>query len=318
MDHLPLPRNPVFNHPEVPLLCSIDFEYPFKRVLFADYPEFCGYDKTNFLENGIEVDDAEVMPDHVAFLQGWLYFGLLCEFSRRVVQPSEFVCRNDKGLYRISTAGLETLIRQFEDDKSTEEASTGTVHTIALQLMFSQCNEYAEMLNSWHRDHGHVMPTLGLISFSIVALATTLELAVMNSPRVQSQLSWLPWCNGEFLRSALRNNGTCPYLIRMLEKELGPAEVYYASMLPSPRGNHTKCGERQCLENVQSEELYITSHLREGCDCDEVHVDEGALRAILQAGGIPILETSMNVNGGVTLEPVDSKQRRVYVAVSRK
>lgn len=162
------------------------------------------------------------------------------------------------------------------------------------------------------------MPTLGLISFSIVALAATLELAVMHSPHVQSQFSWLPWCNGEFVRSALRSKGTCPYLVRMLERELGPPEVYYASMLPSPRGNHTKCDELHCLENVRSEELYITSHLREGCDCDEVHVDEARLRAILQAGGIPILVTSMNVDGALTLEPVDSKKRRIYVDVSRK
>lgn len=110
MDHLPLPRDPVFTHSEVPLLCSIDFEYPFKRVLFSDYPKFCGYENNKFLENGIEVDNVEVIPDHVGFLQGWLYFGLLCEFSRRAVRPSEFLRRNDQGLYRVSTAGLETLI----------------------------------------------------------------------------------------------------------------------------------------------------------------------------------------------------------------
>lgn len=309
MDHLPLPRDPVSTHPEVPLLCSVDFEYPFKRILFSDYPEFCGYEINEFLEKGIEVDNVDAIPGHVAFLQGWLYFGLLCEFTRRVVRPSEFLSRNDQGLCRVSTAGLETLIRQFEVDKSTEEESTSAAHIGALHVMFSHCNEYAEMLGVWHRDHGQIMPTLGLISFSIVALAAALELAVQHSNRVKSQYSWLPWYNGEFVRSTLRSKGTCPYLVRMLEKELGPLEAYYASLLPGPRGDHINCNELCCLENVRSEELYITSHLREGCDCDNIHVDEAPLCAILQAGAIPILETSMNVDGVVTLEPVDSKKR---------
>lgn len=72
MDHLPYPQD----SPLPPVSIPYHSKFSFDGGSFADYPSRCGFDQSNFATG-----DFRSIPwdDHTAFLQAWLFFGLLHE-----------------------------------------------------------------------------------------------------------------------------------------------------------------------------------------------------------------------------------------------
>ena len=80
MDHLPLP-NGCASHSSVPFLVFRGHRRRFGTHPFTEFPALNGYDKANLLYEGDYTDGSRVSDyDAAAFVQEWLWFGLLSEF----------------------------------------------------------------------------------------------------------------------------------------------------------------------------------------------------------------------------------------------
>ena len=318
MDHILAPRNPLYSHPDVPLLCEASFEYPLGSVSFSEYPRRHGYEFDGSLEREVTLHTADEASTHTCLVQRWLSFGLLSEFARRVIRPESFMRVDEEDQGSICTLGLASWLHEWEVDFLNLDASIRLRHYDTLQLIFSHCNEHISMLETWYRDHGDLFPLLGIVSLSISCLATALEISMLRTVNDFPDRVMTSWNYSEYVRRRLKQGGACPQLIRMLEHKLDPPEVYYASLLPWAAQSHVGCDESRCVSNDIDEGTYITQHTKKSCDCSSVAVDYDHLNVLLRAGAIPILETGIGEDGQITLCPVASKERRVYVAISRE
>lgn len=72
MDHLPYPQDATLPPVSIPYYSKFEFD----DGSFTDFPARCGFDKSNFVYG-----DFGSIPwdDHTAFLQAWLFFGLIHE-----------------------------------------------------------------------------------------------------------------------------------------------------------------------------------------------------------------------------------------------
>src|SRR5438034_8996554 len=123
MDHLILPAEPAYVPIKVPCLCTEMYD----RKGFSSYPERCGFTRACLREGHF----TEHSPAKTAaFLQSWLYFGLLAEFLGAEVQfdlndflandsPSdtkeEGLAKQENSQKFISTAKLPALILSWTD-----------------------------------------------------------------------------------------------------------------------------------------------------------------------------------------------------------
>lgn len=268
------------------------------------------------LEDRLGLKTPEEVSAHIRFVQCWLYFGVSSEFSRRVVEP-EFRRKDEESQNLINTLGLGRFIHKAMNDTMSESASVRLQHYTTFQVIVTRCNEHMALLDEWQRGYGSNFPLVGIVALSISCLATALELSLHSQLMdLRHDRIMTSWHHGEYARSRFKDKGMCPRVIRMLETELDPPEVYYASMLSWPEDRHKCCDESRCVCYDIDEETYITQHTRASCRCAPVVADETRLDEVLHAGGIPTLETSQGMDGTAIVSVVESRKREMYVAIS--
>ena len=321
MEYLPLPVLARRQHPQIPLLCSEQFEYPFGSVAFDQYPRLHGldfelYDQTLYIDPLLPTEqDVERL---LATLQEWLFFGLLSEFAQRRIRAVDFTSA-EAGQRFLDGTNVNVLIAEKHAVFKQRDLEANQEHYQKLDGIFTQCRDMIEITDLWCRDHEHRYPSAAVMVLTITCLATTLEMSIYRSCSHLRILGTVTYCYpSHFLRNRLIKEGWCPRLAKSLESALSPVEVYYASMLDRPVENHNKCTREDCVAHDLDPTTYRTQHLKDNCECEEICIDEDKLTAILLDGGIPIVETWKNSKGHITVQPVDSGQRRVYVAISRK
>ena len=116
MDHLPRVSNPLHAPTQVPCLLTELYSYKYDFKGFESFPLRCGWSEKELLDGTHEREAADV----AAFLQSWLYFGLLGEVFKINNQPllpaieSLLVSNDPQGGSRlISTANLVNVIRRW-------------------------------------------------------------------------------------------------------------------------------------------------------------------------------------------------------------
>ncbi|KAI2467335.1 hypothetical protein F4781DRAFT_313385 [Annulohypoxylon bovei var. microspora] len=322
MDYMPCPSNPRYPHPDVPLLCKLDFKYPFKSVPHEQFPSHRGFElgpMPSLLGLDKILEDRTKIPGLFAMLQEWLLFGMLSEYLQQSLRAKDFAKVSRKSAPVVTMGNLAKLLEKYQKvakKKQTREERSN--HFSRMYDIFTSCIYVIEVVDIWARDHGD--KSHAAFSLSVTCLGLVLELATHRLCNdIESNRPLRQWAQMHFTVRRLNQDGWCPYLIRALRLYLSPLEMYYASLMPpSPieGAHHDNCTNDECVALDVDSETYKPRHLYKDCKCEVISIDTAEVQDILRRGGIPIIETWMDSEGKIQLQAVDSTKRRIYVAIS--
>lgn len=81
--------------------------------------------------------------------------------------------------------------------------------------------------------------------------------------------------------------------------------------------DHSRCSEVCCINFIVNKATYETKHVQANCSCgDFLGVDRQQLIKMIHAGQIPLISSSMNSNGEISITLVPGSLRSRYTAIS--
>ncbi|KAF2453999.1 hypothetical protein BDY21DRAFT_354774 [Lineolata rhizophorae] len=307
MDHL------VFGEHDVPIIVPYllleDFAYDNED--FHAYPERCGWDfdvwlKHDAMRQGIDINawlrdgpkKAEELP---AFLQSWLFFGLLSACLKTSVDTNDFVRLDESsGSKVITTANLDSYLRRYQPQFvgcPTEEKS---------ELL----SEFLEIMNTAGKILGLVQLTIDWgdppfvdalreVHFSCCLIARSLTPVVGVTLGGSVAHSNVGMGRMPLIVQRMQRDGWCPHTVARLTEGLYHDAQAYAYSLGTLRArqDHSKCKTSYCIAN-QAGEDFVPKHLEPDCDCEHVEAPIDAIVQTLQDGFVPVLSAEISEEDG--------------------
>ena len=321
MDHIPQPSSVGSDQApiEVPCLCTEEYD----GYSFLEFPERRGISLSDLL-----LCDIEVQASHmVIFVQAWLFFGLLSAVLERVVTIEEYTQIDSSGNLLIDTSCLlhdlgawvvhlkhqPPSSRQDIERRISEYMHMAFRVLAALEKMTEVEEEpglyYLREKSDRAEDFQGILPPTVDISIKLLLDAIT------SAPRIPNLILLdLPnqWSSNRFLRNKLRDAGYCPHIIAQMKLPL----LCYASLI-KPKGrvvDHKKsCTVQRCVANNVSG-VWLPDHVERGCGCAMVSFDMNEVVRILQGGGIPLVGSSFDSAGHLTV--IEGHRSKPYTAIS--
>lgn len=239
------------------------------------------------------------LSEQVAFLQAWLFFGMLeqvsliCGVDARL--EDEFVLQQCE----VTTAPLDRLLQRWLDAKLNPEQAVQIVRVI--QHVLSMQTRYEDPRKRESQELTYAQYKV-LLSIRVATRTVLLALAMsgvcepgtirsLMDPQIQQ--SFPAWWDGlkEFARDELLRAGWCQSECKLLERMDGCYE-FFSTSLTRPRMDHDQCDDFRCLADQVNEGTYKTIHVKPECGCAQIVVVQEELRAILQRGEIPRIAIS--------------------------
>ncbi|KAL9118922.1 MAG: hypothetical protein Q9187_004523 [Circinaria calcarea] len=329
MDHLPKIEASAFPPLEVPCLCETN---DYDRGGFLDFPQRNGW-KIDKLRGLVRSDEEHKSPEKItAFVQAWLFFGMLHEvfrISEVEIEFKDFV--RDSGNHRIvTTSRLRQYLNNWANRERGQDLTSRREKQAHVAAILIRVDSFLMHF------HDSVLPekwkvTLPMeVLLSILIMAETLKNAAMLIWRFPlRQLLSSPLISvGLFrrqnpLKHYFNRAGWCLNEVAMLEDLVDTTGLYIASLLKRPSLSneqlHSGCTSQDCNAYQVDYQTYKTKHTRECLDlssCPFVFVDDQKVSSILENGDkIPVISlTSCNIEDGrLMLEVVESS---AYTAFS--
>lgn len=317
MDHLPLPHSPTYPPFEVPFL-----GFGYLGGPFLDYDVREGISHTDLFTR----TSLSKPGDHVsAFLQSWLFFGLMMSVFDVEFPTDNFVhSPPDSNRPLLTTAYLPSLTLHWiqrvralggTDDALSEKADWHA-HTLAClektHSVLVRLQVYAPKL----------LPEEVFVSLlalgEYLATATVVAFEGWKSPA----LHWAPTLAADdILSKRLRAQGCCSSQIGLIWGKGSVAALYFASNLNIKLDKeHERCNMRKCEARQINEQSYFTRHAEEGCrggTCQHMQSDQGEMLSILRRDdSIPLILYTRSETNQSNIQIVDSRDVDFYVAIS--
>ncbi|KAL0563941.1 hypothetical protein V5O48_018117 [Marasmius crinis-equi] len=230
------------------------------------------------------------LSEQVAFLQTWLFFGVLAEMNTITGVPiPDFRAGGTPEV--LSTAALDVLLRQWlsaletldNDDHEQKRSRMLEIvqHAMSLQTCIS----------------------VVLLSIRILFRAILLALALSSQLLSDLQLLMHPalaqsfpanWDElKDYATDEMLAAGWCTSECKLLEQYDGTYN-FFAARLSSGRWrmDHSGCHDALCAADYVNEETYTTVHVQEGCNCEWARVNQEELCAVLDRGQVPRIVVS--------------------------
>ncbi|KAF9255399.1 hypothetical protein L218DRAFT_352037 [Marasmius fiardii PR-910] len=252
-----------------------------------------------------------VASEKAAFLQAWLFFGVLTEVSGlcglEIDLATEFILEDGS----LSTQSLNGLPgRWFEAAVTKGRAGDKTVMehilTVARHSHLMLCEERDKdgetTLFKYSYDECRVLLSLDILVRTIglhlllhtyMPSFTTSEEEGWGRCRILKSLDWpagsMHLIEGmdqlsDLARDELEAQGWCESELDLLPHE----ELVFASLLFRPRiRDHSSCGDVVCSAYQTDEATYQTRHVNDGCSCNFVELDPDNLIDILSRDKVP-------------------------------
>ena len=325
MDHLEISAS--HHHILVPCLCSLK---PSCQPFLFDYPESNGWFIGPGPSAGIKrLDGTIATPRQVAaFLQEWLFFGLLNDALKVAgvqVELTDFV-REDATTEAVITT---RHLRRYLDHAALHERGADIDRCIEGQSDLAKLLKAVQKFFVTHVDSVFSTVRLDLgIHLSILVLAETLRNAGMYIWKLP-ETSEYPLRRILFhrvenlLKDRLLNIGRCLSETEMLRTAIDNTGLYIASTIEWPQIEkqrlHDNCTEYKCLAEQVDDATYQTAHTVDCADsntCRFSSVDIGKATMLLRNGKIPlvrIIAPEDQNNHTVNLEILSDAP---YVAIS--
>jgi hypothetical protein len=281
MNHLPRYKNSKLPQIEVPYLCK----EPYDGLEFKDYPKRKGLElKITDLDGTVEKDEAD------AFLQTWLFFGVLSQTLQVPIRNEDFVTIDPDGTSVLTTVALPGYVQQSEDalKRLSRSDQEGRIRSGAGCLQ-----ELHWFLGDYIR-YGDAAPPRGVIWLSVNALGSTLVhwLSDMCQVYVGGRFKFQGFSGGEVvLRANMLKEGWCLSEVERLLRKHSVNGVYFASTMDRhyPILDHSLCSRLFCQASIVDLATYNTKHVEDCCRCPFVGPSKQELDSHIQSGGIPVV-----------------------------
>ena len=324
MDHLPLPRNPLIADFDVPFLA----EKAYDCDDFYTFPQRMGWELTIgrpkhdsfFVHNELREDNEVVVG---AFVQTWLYFGLLSSTLRAEVAFEEF--RKQKLNTQVfDSTVLSSLIGKW----SCGFTNLADESFLAELTIIEDRVRYASDVVTNHLGRGTIQTggPLSRIYLSIAVLGEYImqalgDMAWHRGLRFAEQVTWAPFTTGAELLTLLKRNGWCPSRVKYFDLgELNSVGMFwfYANLQPPPaHDKHQNCDEQQCFSLQVDLGEYQTLHMQAGCNCPFIGIDTNKLADIVAEGKVPLVRMTDDCEiPGVVLEVCCMEEGKRFMAIS--
>lgn len=298
MDHVPLPNNPLIGRGEIPFLC----EQSYDGGPVESYPEQVGWmvvyntRPTVFRCNDEPVDGRKIG----AFLQTWLYFGLLDNVLTGGFDVGPFRAIHSLGNYVLSTESLAEniqswLIHAWEEDWDDEnkalihwaercQHSPIEARKFVLNIFFDLEEEPDDLLSRICIVIAMLIEHLGHFINSALELKGLRKL-YQGTFHVRRNKLWNPWAK------AIVSHGWCPGRPRLLVPVDSPTSLlwYHANLSPPAMGNtHSECTDYQCLPLQLDPLTYSSAHSIRQCKCKFTGSKPSEIIRVLKQAACPL------------------------------
>lgn len=290
MDHLPH-LNPSHTI-EVP--CIVKEVYDGQD--FCTYPARKGWSMQSLLEGNL---DTRTPEETAAFLQTWLFFGLLMEVIPIPVKMDDYI-QVESGRSHITTKHLAQHIGDWQqhvqgsslEQRRAEHAKINKCFETIFQIIQDYCSHNPLEQKSWtprFADSRSLWPLSPEIALSIMVLADSLSRATFKIYEIS--VTYSSWGSSELLISRMLDGGWCPNVMAILTSTSQTQMLYYASTLGCPRlrKDHSRCAKLTCAADIVLGDSYQTKHVDEFCSCAFVEAPIREISDLIQAGNIPLL-----------------------------
>ncbi|KAL8958620.1 MAG: hypothetical protein Q9193_004357 [Seirophora villosa] len=325
MEHLPLPRNLASPGPDpVPFVCTKDYD----GGPFLTYPTREG--KSSVLDVASELLPllrSTPIAEHEAFLQTWLFFGLLKEILGDLFIASQFISgdpSSGSSQRRLDTTSLNSIVQDWVERLTI---SNDNHHQKRVQYdHIAQCLRFTlEVLRStehaYRRDFNYqIMACLASVA-DLLSRAT--ELAYQMPDVVRENQCPSTW--GLLLRAhprseLMKRHGYCPseiHRIRNTFHKLSTSHFLTWMNRADATASHEHCNSRECLLRLNNLRPYGAQHWLNDCHCPNLTVDIAKVIAILSRGGLPLLQMiQTEPSHELHLDVIEASSSSKYVAIS--
>lgn len=326
MNHIPLPQAPALAHIEIPLYKSNSNPYRYTQP-WLSYPARQGF---GFITKRVS-DELHEYPKHLrnnlaAFVQLWLFFGVLEEFLGVEQDHDEWVVTTERGHRVISTSHLcEKLdawwvrIKQLDGTQQLEirariDLVLDYMHTIHSNLSGTTEDIILAVQAGSGSYHSDLLPDE--LNLSLDVLHNTLSLA-RNFAFLDAPLPIPAYSKSRLVHDQLAKNGWFSSEVSRLEQECSAVSCYFSSRLgvlglPTI---HAKCSHWQCEAWQINQSSYQTKHVKTLCDCTFVDVPTERTAEIIRASQIPCLRLDRD-GKRLELVAIDQSAPIRFIAIS--
>ncbi|KAK6834084.1 hypothetical protein PG987_008778 [Apiospora arundinis] len=283
MDHIMVESDDRTHAPlEVPFLEDPRFDYD--SLDMTTYPQRVGID-TALLENDLEANLS--LPSASAFIQAWLWFGLLGE-TRHVCFPEGQRDRLEAGHFVKTIAGRQYVSLARMGDFSHRDAAGEPIQRVLPQTHTERLVRYIYTASSFVSQALRILSStksksleqdpmdhLSLVLLSVQILCQTLMETVLSGTTVQRpQEETLSGVDTLLVDKLLRKSGW-----RQVEIERLPENIIFRYYLSYIRGISLQAPSLK-LEYSATASAYIPSHTTGNCGCESSPVSQGKPRNI--------------------------------------
>jgi hypothetical protein len=270
----------------------------------------------------LSVSDAAAAT--AAYIQSWLYFGLLEAICGRAISVS-YLTRSDHGgqewMYSRNLGILLTAWRRGLDaaENEVQEAALHEARdcaTLASTILHHILKELAKSgFSELRTSILSVEPCLSALHEAVVAFVEReLRMEVRSFGGIDPESSDIPRLYSE----SLVEKGWCRFVVASAEIAMSPSllrSVAAADFKESTKG-HENCTAEECRRNNVELSTYKPVHTAPGCRCAFIRPSLKSVRDILNAGKIPVVQASKDSHT-LTLGAVDLDDANAdYIAFS--
>ncbi|KAI0376966.1 hypothetical protein F5Y04DRAFT_194439 [Hypomontagnella monticulosa] len=320
MDHIPLPSDPLYQPVVVPCLDPT----PYEGNDFDAYPSRQGWDKTRLFAGDFSQHPADRTA---AFLQNWLYFGVLSEVlgdlgsKANYSQPWPPLENGRVATQHLDdhlSSCMDNLIQIWKVGPQASQRRLYKLERMLKQVSLFCCRMTVPEETDWAGRHTWPLPSE--VDFSIRVLGSYMSAGIYEAlwhVVPDSFFANLKFGAGYLPKSRMMTAGWCPSDISMALEQFSPASLHYVSMLRrNTVRDHSNCSSEACLASQVNEASYITKHAVANCDCPHIGPPVEDIVAIIESGRIPLLTVTRKKNGTLLIDVEAHKPGRRYVAFS--
>ncbi|PVH80289.1 hypothetical protein DL98DRAFT_572010 [Cadophora sp. DSE1049] len=284
MDHIPRPHNAI----------GTPFDFSYVAVEEYDKGSFLAYpNRKGFESQDSNFHRSNTPTSRAAFLQTWLFFGLLYEFLENdYTNDRHWTSVNDAQGIVLCTRNLAVATTQHWDKRHEKEERARHLMTC-----FDRAFEVVSLACEFHgADAQALMSVAILVNFLSGVIRPLSGPSKDIPPEYWSGYSW-PGQMVDSTKKKLRSHGWCPSEMTFILENLDISIACVQLEPPNPQFRHAECNDRFC-ETFSAHSNMMTypepGHIVDGCDCAWFELDVNKAHDILLGGNLPVILVANN------------------------
>lgn len=278
-----------------------------------------------------------------AFLQSWLFFGLLCEaFDEGSEVVYQYWVKDfDNEQVAQKTMYSPQLPKYLDIISRTWSSKRRKVPWARWESILRTTLDIAEKFDHVFdgRSDGPSIALLQVV-WSILTLGQLLANTMSEVYGIKTHYIQ-EWPDSSLVTAALGARGMCPNVVHRITSTLSMESLYVLSLMPwreaeipwVPRnhgrnpalympsvGRHQDCSGLECIHTNIDYDLYQTVHVLDDCDCEFKGPDMDDVYTILEAGVIPVISANLGMDEkgriNIDIDAIPSTAVAQYVAIS--